>query len=526
MSVVSVVSVVRVASTPSLSRAPGAVRNTPPPKASRVSATHSDPAFTRAADALMARGPGRMVPDLDRITALAGLLGDPQLAYPSVHVTGTNGKGSVVRMVGALCAAAGLSAGTFTSPHLQSVRERLSLAGRHISEARFAEIHDEVATLAGLLDEQAGPDGDTVTFFEMLTAMAYWYFADAPVDVAVLEVGMGGTWDATNLVRGDVAVISAIDVDHSELGDTPEQVAGEKAGIIKPGGHVVIGRQRPEVLQVLEQAAAEADAAHVHLLGQDLEVVERRIAVGGQQLTLRVGDRTVDDVLLPLFGAHQADNAALALGAFAALTGVALESMDDEVIRHGLGAVAVPGRLEVVHRDPTVVLDGAHNPHGARAAAAAVGEAFEFRDLVLVVACLEDKDVEGILGGLRDLAAHVVVTRAPSPRAASLERMHRAATGVWGDTGVPVEAAEDLDTALELAERLGSEGDGVLVAGSLLAVGAARDRYLPVTDPGDEVVYEPDDLDEDEHTPLDEHELEQTSDREAFGDALNRMLDD
>ncbi len=484
-----------------------------------------DPAFARAVDSLVARGPGRMVPGLERITALAGLLGDPQLAYPTVHVTGTNGKGSVVRMVGALCAAAGLSAGTFTSPHLQSIRERLSLAGRHISEARFAEIHDEVAALADLLDQRAGPDGDTVTFFEMLTAMAFGYFADAPVDVGVLEVGMGGTWDATNLVRGDVAVIATVDLDHAELGDTPEKVATEKAGIIKPGSNVVIGRQRPEVLRVLEDAAREADAAHVTLLGEDLEVVDRRIAVGGQQLTLRVGDRVIDDILLPLFGAHQADNAALALGAFAALTGDSLAAMDDEVIRHGLGAVAVPGRLEVVHRDPTVVLDGAHNPHGARAAAAAIEEAFEFRDLVLVVGCLEGKDIEGILGALRDLAAHVVVTRAPSPRSASLERMHRAATATWEGTQVPVEVAEDLDTALDLAERLAGEGDGVLVAGSLFAVGAARDRYLPVTDPGDEVVYEPDDLDdEEEATPLDE--LEETADRETFTDALDRMLDD
>lgn len=480
--------------------------------------------FDRAVEALLARGPGRMIPDLERITRLADLLGQPQLAYPTVHVTGTNGKGSVVRMVGALCAAAGLSAGSFTSPHLQSIRERLTLAGRHVSERRFAEVHDEVARLADLLDEEAGPDGDHVTFFELLTAMAYWWFADAPVDVGVFEVGMGGTWDATNLVRGDVAVLSTVDVDHSELGDTPEEVAGEKSGIIKPGSQVVIGRQRPEVLRLLEAAAHEADAARVHRLGAELEVLERRIAVGGQQLTLRVGERVVDEVLLPLYGAHQADNAALALGAFAALTGGSLDAMDDEVIRHGLGAATVPGRLEVVHRDPTVILDGAHNPHGAAAAAAALDEAFEFRDTVLVVACLENKDIAGILAALRDLVDHVVVTRAPSPRAADLERMHRLATDTWAGTDVPVAVAEDLDTALELAEQLAGDGDGVLVAGSLFTVGGARDRYLPVVDPGDEVVFEPDDLDDDEATPLEELEAEQ--ERETFQDALDRMLDE
>ena len=484
----------------------------------------SDADFERAVDALLARGPGRMVPGLERITGLADLLGQPQLAYPTIHVTGTNGKGSIVRMVGALCAAAGLSAGTFTSPHMQSIRERLTLTGRHISARRFAEVHDEVAILADVLDHQAGEDGDHVTFFELLTGMAYWWFADAPVDVGVFEVGMGGTWDATNLVRGDVAVISSIDVDHAELGDTPEEVAGEKAGIIKPGARVVVGRQRPEVLRRLEAAARDADAADVRLLGGELEVLERRVAVGGQQLALRVGTRVVDDILLPLHGAHQADNAALALGAFAALTGSAFEAMDDDVIRHGLEAVTVPGRLEIVHREPTVILDGAHNPHGARAAAVAIDEAFEFRDLIVVVACLETKDVEGILDELREVADHVVVTRAPAPHTATLERMHAAALRTWGETGIAVEAAEDLPVALDLAEQLAGDGDGVLVAGSLYTVGGARDRYLPVTDPGDEVVYEPEDLDDEEVAPLDV--LEEERERETFQDALDRLLDE
>lgn len=474
--------------------------------------TPSDPAFVRAAEALYARGPGRMVPDLDRITALAGLLGDPQLAYPSVHVTGTNGKGSVVRMVGALCAAAGLSAGTYTSPHLQSVRERLSLAGRHISEAGFARLYDEVAPLADLVDAQAGAtDGDQVTFFELLTAMGYAWFADVPVDVGVFEVGMGGRWDATNLVRGDVAVLNEIDVDHRELGATPVEVAGEKTGIIKAGARVVTAVQQPEVAAVVDAAVTAADAT-LWRLGEDIEVVGRRVALGGQLLTLRVGERRIDDVLLPLFGAHQARNAALALGAFAALTGEAFAAMDDDVVRHGLGAVTVPGRLEIVHRDPTVVLDGAHNPHGAQATAAALAESFDFRDLVLVVACLEDKDIAGILRPFADAASHVVVTTAPSPRAASLDRMREAAAGVWGSTAVPVEAAADLDTALDLALTIAGDGDGVLVAGSLHTVGAARDRFLPLTDDPDDVVVEPEDLDDE-------------ADEAAFQEALDRMID-
>ncbi len=487
---------------------------------------HGDAAFTRAVAALEARGPGRMIPDLDRITRLAGLLGDPQLTYPSVHVTGTNGKGSVVRMVGALCAAAGMSAGTYTSPHLQTVRERLTLAGHHISPRRFAEVHDEVAALADLVDRDARvahPD-DHVTYFEQLTAMAYWWFADAPADVGIFEVGMGGRWDATNLVRGDVAVINVVDVDHSLLGDSPAEVAGEKVGIIKPGAQVVTAVQRPDVREIIDAAVADADAT-LWTAGHDLEVVDRQVAVGGQLLALRVGDRVVDEILLPVFGRHQADNAALALGAFAALTGTAFEQMEDAVIRHGFGAAVVPGRLEIVHRDPTVVLDAAHNPHGAAAAAAALDEAFGFRELVVVAACLDDKDVEGILAALRDVASHVVVTAAPSPRAASVERMHRAAVATWEGTGTAVEVADDLVAALALAEATAGEGDGVLVAGSLVTVGAARDHYVPLGADADEVVIAPEDEDE----PLDVAEADEIAqlleDEEAFRSAIEDLLD-
>jgi dihydrofolate synthase / folylpolyglutamate synthase len=478
--------------------------------------------FESAVAALSARGPGRMVPDLERITHLLGLLGDPQLASPAVHVTGTNGKGSIVRMVGALCSAAGLSAGTYTSPHLQSVRERLSLAGRPIGSARFAELHAEVEALARLVDER-GPD--RVTYFELLTAMAFAWFADVPVDVSIIEVGMGGTWDATNLVRGDVAVLSEIDLDHPQLGGTPAEVAGEKVGIVKDGSTVVNAEQASEVQALVEAAVADHDAQLLQL-GRDLEVVDRRVAVGGQLVSLRVGDRTVDQILLPLHGAHQARNAALALGAFAALTGEAFARMEDDVVRHGLEAVQVPGRLEVVHRDPTVVLDGAHNPHGARAAAAALAEAFDFRDLVLVAGCLDDKDVAGILRELRDAVSHVIVTTSPSPRAAPLETITAAAQEVWADRPVVVDAVADLPDALAAAEALVGDGDGILVAGSLTTVGAARDRYLPLTDDGDdEVVLAPGDEDE-----LDDDDLaeatELLADETRFASALEALLED
>ncbi len=442
-------------------------------------------AFERARDALLARGPGRMIPDLARITELTGLLGDPQLAYPTVHVTGTNGKGSTVRMVAALCAAVGISAGTYTSPHLQSIRERIGRAGEAIDPGSFARVHDEVAALADLVDDHArtsaGAEADTVTFFEMLTAMAFAWFADAPVDVGVVEVGMGGRWDATNVVRGDVAVLGEIDLDHTELGGTPVEVAGEKVGIVKPGSHVVSSRQSDEVAAVVAAAAREHEAP-LWRLGVEFDVTSDRVAMGGRFLDLRVGDRVVTDVLVPLYGEHQSRNAAVALAAFAALTGDSFASMDDDALREGFAAVKVPGRLEVVHRDPTIVLDGAHNPLGARAVAAALEESFGFRELVLVVACLDDKDVTGILSALGTVASHVVVTRADSPRAAGIDQMREAALEVWGSTGVVVEAADSVAEALDLAAHLVSDGDGILVTGSLHTVGEARDLHLPGDD--------------------------------------------
>lgn len=467
----------------------------------------TDPSFEAAVAGLLARGPGRMVPDLARITLLSDLMGNPQLAYPSIHVTGTNGKGSATRLIGALLSGAGVSAGTYTSPHLQTIRERLAVSGRPIGEREFAEVHDELAPLAQLVSEQLG---EQVTFFEMLTAMAYWWFADKPVDVGVFEVGMGGRWDATNLVRGDVAVLQPIDVDHAELGPTADDAAREKVGIIKADSTVVSAVQAGDVLETIEGRVEEM-RGRLLLAGRDYGVVERSLGVGGQVLTLRIGDRYIDELFVPLFGAHQADNAAVALAAVAAFLGDAFATLDDDVIRQALLGVNVPGRLEIVHRDPTVLLDGAHNPHGARAAAEAVAEAFGFGTLVVVLAVLQDKDIAGILRPWRDLANHVVVTRAPTPRSAPTERMLAAARDVWDGTGVIVEPADDVADALAKAQALAGDGDGVLVTGSLYAVGAARDVHLPVEDTGDEVIYEPADLDTEE-------------DEAAFNEALDRML--
>lgn len=468
-----------------------------------------DMSYDEALAVLARRGPGRMVPDLERITQLAGLLGDPQLAYPSVHVTGTNGKTSVTRTVATLLSAAGLSAGTYTSPHLQTVRERFSVTGRWIGEQAFAELVQQVAPIAEIVDQ--GSDDD-VTYFELLTAMAYWWFADKPVDVAVVEVGMGGSWDATNLVRGDVAVLTTIDVDHHELGTTVTDVAREKSGIVKEGSVVVLGRQPDEALAVVRARAAEV-GAEVREWGAAHDLLDQRLAVGGQYLTIRVGDRVVHDVVLPLFGAHQAENAVVALAAVAGFLGDAFDRMSDDLLRDGFLAVTSPGRLEVVHRDPTVILDGAHNPHGARAVAAAVPASFDFRHVVLVIGCLDDKDVAGIVAPFRDVANHVVVTRAPSPRSASLDRMREAAEQVWAGTGVVVEVAADVASAMELAVGVAGQGDAVLVTGSLYTVGAARDVFLPVTSSGDDIVVE------------EPAELSEEEEEAEFQRALDRMLE-
>lgn len=468
--------------------------------------------FDEALAHLTRRGPGRMIPDLTRITALAGLLGDPQRSYPSVHVTGTNGKTSVVRTVTTLFSAAGLSAGTYTSPHLQTVRERIAVAGRRISERDFADVFEGLAPLVGIVDGSTEHPDDHVTYFELLTAMAYWWFADKPVDVGVFEVGMGGRWDATNLVRGDVAVITPIDLDHRELGASPVEVAREKVGIIKDGATVVAGRQRDDVLAVIRQACDDHGAT-LWVQGDEFSVEGQTLAVGGQVVTLRVGERVLEDVHIPLFGTHQADNAAVSLAAFAAFTGDSFDSFDEDVIRQGFTATTVPGRMEIVHRDPTVVLDGAHNPHGARSAAGTIARAFDFRNLVLVLSCLDDKDIPGILAPFRDVANHVVVCAAPSPRAASVERMLEAAARVWEGTGVIVEPADSVADALDKATGVAGPGDGVLVTGSLYTVGAARDVHLPVDDGDDDhVVYEPDDIDDDE-------------DEAAFDDALEDMIE-
>lgn len=441
----------------------------------------ADRAARSAADevyaAILERAPESDIdPTLDRVLAVCELLGDPQRAFRVVHITGTNGKTSTSRMVERLLREHGLRTGRFTSPHLTRVTERIAIDGEPISDERFVEVWQDVAPYVHMVDvrslEQGGP---RLSFFEVFTVMAFAAFADAPVEVAVLEVGLGGRWDATNVADGDVAVILPIAFDHERyLGHTLVEIANEKAGIIKDGATVVIAPQHDDVEGVLLQVAAE-HGARVVRDGVDLAVVDRQIAVGGQLLTLRGMGGVYTDVFLPLYGEHQAHNALAALAAVEALVngGAAL---DGDVMGAAFADVDSPGRLEVIRTSPTVLVDAAHNPAGVAALVEAVEEAFEFTRLVGVVGVLNDKDPENILAGLEPLLAEVVITHVSSPRSMDVHDLAEIAIDVFGEDRVHIE--ERLDAAIDLAvARAESEeqyGAGVLVTGSVVLVAEAR----------------------------------------------------
>ncbi len=418
----------------------------------------------------------RLEPSLDRIRAVTDALGRPQDAVPVVHVTGTNGKTTTSRVVDDLLRARGLRVGRYTSPHLETARERIVLDGEPIAGDRFADLYRDVLPVVERLDAGSAVP---MSFFEVMTGMAFAAFARAGLDAVVLEVGMGGTWDATNVADGTVAVVTPIAVDHAKyLGDRAEAIAVEKAGIIKAGATAVVAEQSPEVMAVLVERAVEVGATLLRE-GVDFGVVSRAAAVGGQVFTLRGLRGEYDDLFLPLYGAHQAQNAALALAAVEALAGD--EPLSDEVVREGFAAVTSPGRLEVVRRGPTILLDAAHNPHGAAATVEAVRDSFTFDPLIGVVGVMGDKDAEGLLSELEPILEQVVVTQASSDRAMPAQELAEIAEDLFGEHRVHV--APRLDDAIEqavtLAETGGTLGEsigsgGVLVTGSVVTVGEAR----------------------------------------------------
>ena len=455
----------------------------------------AEPTHAEIVAALTARWPEhRVAPSLGRITALTELLGDPQRAYPVIHLTGTNGKGSTAAMIESLLRADGLRTGRFTSPHLMSVTERITIDGAPISEERFDATWNEIEPYVALVDERQ-IDGVAMTFFEIITAMAYAAFADAPIDVAVVEVGLGGTWDATNVADADVAVVTPIDLDHTHLlGSSIAEIAREKAGIIKPGAHAILAGQRLEAAEVLLQRCTEMGALPQRE-GIDFGVIDRRLAVGGQMIRVNGAEGPVDGIFLPLYGAHQAANAAQALAAVEAFLG--LKALNPDVAREGFAAVHFPGRLEVVRRSPTVVLDVAHNPHGATATAAAIGEAFGFSPLVGVVAVMSDKDARGLLTVFEEIMNQVVVTQvASTPRGMPAGELGELAAEIFGADRVQVAPRLDdaIETAVSLAETDGVGAPGVLVTGSVVAVGEARTLLVAADDsPARPVINDQDD---------------------------------
>nr|WP_165825896.1 folylpolyglutamate synthase/dihydrofolate synthase family protein [Actinomycetospora cinnamomea] len=428
----------------------------------------------------------RIEPSLERIRALVEVLGDPQRSYPVIHVAGTNGKSSVTRMIDALLTRIGPRTGRFTSPHLQRATERIALDGVPISARRYVELYTELAPYLGIVDraqeKSAQGEGPKLSKFEVLTGMAFAAFADAPVDVAVLEVGLGGSWDATNVADATIAAITPIDVDHvNYLGPELGGIAAEKAGVIKEGSVALMAQQDPAAAKVLLERAVEV-GAEVARSGLEFGVLGREVAVGGQQLRLQGLGGEYDDIYLPLFGEHQAANASLALASVEAFFGAgASRKLDIDAVRDAFASVRVPGRLERLRSAPTVVVDAAHNPHGARAAAKAVREEFSFRRLVGVVAILRDKDAEGILSALEPVLDEVVITAVSSPRAMDPDELGSLAVGFFGADRVVVETRMDaaLETAIGLAEETDDAdtpvaGAGVLVVGSVVAAGEAR----------------------------------------------------
>ena len=423
--------------------------------------------------ALLKRWPEtRIEPTLERIAALVDILGSPQLTYPTIHIGGTNGKTSTSRMIDSLLFEMGLRTGRFTSPHLESFLERIAINGEPISAAELIYSYNDIAAYLDLIDQKFP---HPISFFEAITALAFVAFAEHPIDIGVIEVGIGGQWDATNVVDPDVCVIMPIGLDHTEyLGETLTEIAQTKAGIIKEGGFVILAQQEPEsAVELLKQAAAVG--ADVAREGLEYSVLSRSVAVGGQLVTIQGIKEIYTDIYLPLHGKHQASNAAAALVAVEAFFGD--QDLDMEAVRAGFAQVQSPGRCEVVHRNPTIILDAAHNPHGAAAIAQTLQSEFTFDEVIGIFAPMADKDVPGILLELEQIMDYIIVTGNSSPRAMQISELEKMAQEFFGADRVF--AADSLSSGIEKAmadanRPLSEDSIGILITGSVVSVGEAR----------------------------------------------------
>ena len=438
--------------------------------------------------ALLARWPEtRIAPTLDRISALVDILGSPQLSYPTIHVGGTNGKTTTSRMIDSLLFEMGLRTGRFTSPHLESYLERISINGQPIDAKELIFSFNDISPYLDLMDTKFE---NPISFFEAMTALAFAAFAEHPIDVGVIEVGMGGQWDATNVVDADVSVITPIGLDHMEyLGSTITEIAATKAGIIKEHGFIVLAQQTPEAAVELLRRAAEV-GADVAREGLEYSIDSRAIAVGGQLISITGLRGHYDDIFLPLHGKHQASNAAAALIAVEAFFGE--QDLDIDAVRAGFANVTSPGRCEVIHRDPTIILDAAHNPHGAKAIAETMQSEFTFDEVTGIVALMADKDALGILQALEPVMNQVIVTSNSSERSMSMAELSKLATQVFGADRVFAE--ETLQSAIDRAVKdairpLSDESLAILITGSVVTVGqartAVRKKYAKLSEEGE-----------------------------------------
>lgn len=430
---------------------------------------------------IMQRAPEHKIqPTLDRVKDALSILGDPQLAYPVIHVAGTNGKTSTSRMIDSLLTTWGSKTGRFTSPHLQVPNERITIAGEPVSDETFVYAYEDVLPYVKMADENSlAKGGPKLSFFELLVVMAYAYYADAPVDVAVMEIGVGGLWDATNVVDAKVSVITPISMDHIQwLGTTIEEIAAQKAGVIKTGQTVFVGKQLPEARAVIEAKAKEVGAT-VYFFDEDMKVLSRQTAVGGQLLTLQTPCAVYEDVFVPLHGVYQSENAVVALSAVEAFYGG--RALDAGVVEEGFAKASSPGRLEVVRTSPTVIVDAAHNPDGARVLAKALDEVFPNAHITGIFSAMGDKDVEGILAEMENALAHLVLVQMPGERSMDIEDLKQIADSVFGAERVHI--ANNLPDAIEQATAYSDENSefmansAVLSFGSVVLAGAIRNLF-------------------------------------------------
>jgi dihydrofolate synthase/folylpolyglutamate synthase len=423
--------------------------------------------------ALEARWPEtRIAPSLERISALVDILGSPQLSYPTIHIAGTNGKTTTARMIDSLMGATGMRTGRFTSPHLEDMLERVAINNHPIEQKDFIFAYNDIAAYLELMDQKFD---NPISFFEAITALAFVAFAEYPIDIGVIEAGMGGEWDATNVVQAAVSVITPIGFDHmAYLGNTLTEIARTKGGIIKPDSMVVLARQEPEAAVELLRRSAEVGVEVVRD-GVEFSLENRAVAVGGQLISINGMAGKYEDIFLPLHGRHQAANAATALAAVEAFFGG--QELDHEAVHEGFAAVTSPGRCEIVHRDPTVILDAAHNPHGAKALAETLESEFTFDEIIGVFGVFADKDVEGILTSLEPILNSVIVTSSSSSRAMKVDDLAEIAYRIFGKERVKkIDRLEEaLNRAVDDARRpVGDESVGIVVTGSVVTVGESR----------------------------------------------------